>query len=163
MSEIYDALQALGLEQNGQLPSTNGSRPPLATSTVIADDFSVLREFCEQRVDGQEKHEQKESANQEAQHAMLAVSANDFTTLEKLIFRVVEMVKQERQERAAAEERALHAETELSEQALRIETLEKELNARKSERHSHHRVVRMLNLLNSLEHRRKEFHCNGLD
>jgi len=161
VSEIYDALEALGLEQSGQQANTSGSRAHLVASTVSADDFSVLMEFCERREDGLEQHEQQVSANEEVEHATLTVSANDCSALEERIVRVVEMVKQERQERTAAEDRALHAEAEMSEQALRIEVLEKELNAHKSERHhSHQRVERMLNLLDSLELRRRESQRN---
>lgn len=157
MSEIYDALQALGLEQCGQQANTNGSRAKLVASTVSAGDYSVLREFVERGVDRLEQHEQQVGANQEVEHTTLTVSANDISALEERILRVVEMVKQERQERTAAEERALHAEAEMSEQALRIEALEKELSVHKSERHqAHQRVERMLDLLNSLELRRRE-------
>jgi hypothetical protein len=152
VSEIFSALQVLELEQRGQHANTSRSRVQLVASTVGANDFSVLREFVAPRADGLELLEQQFSANQEVEHATLETSTNDFSALEERIVRVAEIVKQERQERTAAEERALHAETEMSEQALRIEALKKELSVHKSERHhAHQRVERMLNLLDSLE------------
>ena len=87
-----------------------------------------------------------------AEPAALTMSVDDFAALEERIVRAVDMVKRERQARAAAEERAAHAETQLHEQAPRIEHLEKELHALKAERgHVRQRVERLLTQLDALE------------
>jgi hypothetical protein len=89
---------------------------------------------------------------QHAQPATLTVSADDFSALEQRIIRAVDMVKRERQTRIAAEEHAAHAESELHEQAPRIEQLEKEVQALKVERdHVRQRVERLLSQLDALE------------
>ena len=62
------------------------------------------------------------------------------------------MVKRERQARALAEERATHAETQLHEQAPRIEQLQKDVHALEAERdHVRQRVERLLTQLDTLE------------
>ena len=80
------------------------------------------------------------------------MSADDFSALEERILRAVEMVKRERQARVAAEERAAQAESQLHEQAPRMEQLEKELRALQGERdHVRQRVERLLAQLDALE------------
>jgi chromosome segregation ATPase len=151
VSEIFSALQALDIEQREQRASASRPRVQLVASTVSSSEFSVLREFFAPRADDPEEHEPEASVNQEQEHAALAASANDLSALEQRIARVVETVKQERQARTAAEERALQAEAEMSEQAARMEDLQKELNAMKGERNDgHQRVERMVTLLDSL-------------
>jgi len=80
------------------------------------------------------------------------MSVDDFAALEERIVRTVDLVKRERQGRAAAEERATQAEARLHEQAPRAEQLEKELHALKTERdHVRQRVERLLAQLDALE------------
>jgi septal ring factor EnvC (AmiA/AmiB activator) len=87
-----------------------------------------------------------------AEPVALTVSVDDFSSLEERILRAVEMVKRERQARAAAEERATHAETQLHEQAPQIEQLQKEVHALEAEReHVRQRVERLLGQLDALE------------
>lgn len=82
----------------------------------------------------------------------LTVSADDFSALEDRIIRAVEMVKRERQGRAAAEERALNAESELRLMAPRIEALEREIDMLKHERdHVRTRVGKLLTQLDALQ------------
>lgn len=89
----------------------------------------------------------------------LAVSANDFSALEERVLRAVDLVKQERQRRAAAEaraaqveERIAQAEAKIHEQASTLEGLQAELKALKSERdHVRHRVEKLLEQLDGLE------------
>jgi DNA-binding SARP family transcriptional activator len=152
MSEIFNALQALALEQDEHYGSTNGSRIKLVASTVNAGDFSVLKEFTEPQASNVEEQEQQPSANQPAaEDARLTASADGYSVLEERIVRVVGMVKQERQARAAAEERAVRAEAKSREHAPRMDALEKELSALKREHdYGHQSVERMLNLLDSL-------------
>ena len=87
-----------------------------------------------------------------AEPAALTMSVDDFAALEERIVRTVDLVKRERQGRAAAEERATQAEARLHEQAPRAEQLEKELHALKTERdHVRQRVERLLAQLDALE------------
>ena len=82
----------------------------------------------------------------------LTVSADDFSALEDRILRAVEMVKRERHDRTAAEERAQQAELELRQMAPRIESLEREIITLKNERdHVRQRVERLLGQLDALQ------------
>ncbi len=100
-----------------------------------------------------ERRQQEPNANDpHPQLAALTVSADDFQALEERVLRAVDKVKRERLGRIAAEDRAADAEAKLHEQAPRIEQLEKELHALKSERdHVRQRVERLLAQLDSLE------------
>lgn len=101
-----------------------------------------------------QSEEQSEVAVQE-QHtgpAALTVSAVDFSALEDRVFRAVEVLKRERQARAAAEERASHAEAQVTERTARVDQLEKELHALRGERDQvRQRVERLLTQLDALE------------
>jgi chromosome segregation ATPase len=82
----------------------------------------------------------------------LTLSANDFTALEERILRAVEVVRRERQARAAADERAGRAEAELTQLAEQMEQSEKELGLLRAERdHVRERVDRLLGQLDALE------------
>ncbi|MGA9060355.1 MAG: hypothetical protein WB341_01690 [Terracidiphilus sp.] len=82
----------------------------------------------------------------------LAVSTDDFSALEERVRRAVELVKQERQARAVAEERAKSAEAQLHAQAPQVEQLKSELNALRAERDQvRQRVERLLKQLDALE------------
>lgn len=109
--------------------------------------------FWEAEMEEQTQNEAQSEAQQlPAEPAALTVSVDDFSALEDRILRTVELVKQERQARAAAEQRAAHAETQLHEQAPRIEQMEKELHALKAERdHVRQRVEHLLAQLDALE------------
>jgi FtsZ-binding cell division protein ZapB len=75
----------------------------------------------------------------------LAVSADDFSSLEERVLRAVALLKQERSARAEAEAR-------LREQAQSIEDLHKENTALRSERNEvRQRVERLLSQLDALE------------
>jgi hypothetical protein len=94
-------------------------------------------------------HELQEHA---AEPRILSLSASDFSALEARILRAVEVVRRERQARAAAEERASRAEAQLQEQSPLLEQLEKELSALRAEReHIRERVERLLGQLDALE------------
>jgi dynactin complex subunit len=84
--------------------------------------------------------------------AALAVSADDFSALEERIVRAVEVVKQERSARAAAEDRAAKAEEQVREQTSISDRLHKELEALRAERdHIRQRVERLLTQLDAIE------------
>lgn len=94
--------------------------------------------------------EQKQSAP--AEPAALAVSVDEFAALEERIRRAVELVKRERQARAAAEERVSIAEAQQFAQSPVIEQLKSEVNALRAERdHVRQRVERLLAQLDALE------------
>jgi chromosome segregation ATPase len=94
-----------------------------------------------------------------AKPAALAVSADEFAALEERIRRTVDLVKQERQLRAAAEARVVElearvsqVETEAQAQALSTQQLESELRALRAERDQvRQRVDRLLTQLDALE------------
>jgi uncharacterized protein YlxW (UPF0749 family) len=89
----------------------------------------------------------------------LTVSVDDFAALEDRIRRAVELVKNERQARAAAEERAVNAEAQARLQQPLLDQLQNEVNALRAERDGLHaerdqvrqRVERLLVQLDSLE------------
>ncbi len=82
----------------------------------------------------------------------LSVSADDFAALEERIVRMVDVVHQARQARAAAEERAAKAEAELGEQAPLLERLQAEVERMKIERvEVRERVDKLLKQLDALE------------
>jgi septal ring factor EnvC (AmiA/AmiB activator) len=87
-----------------------------------------------------------------AEPAALAVSVDEFAALEERIRRAVELVKSERQARAAAEERAAKAEEKLHAQSPVVEQLQSELHALRAERDQvRQRVERLLTQLDALE------------
>ena len=95
-----------------------------------------------------EEHQAKPSA----EPASLALSAADFSALEERIVRTVDLVKRERQARAAAEERATKAEAQLNEQAPLVDQLQQEIRGLRAERDQvRQRVERLLAQLDALE------------
>ena len=99
-----------------------------------------------------DENRESQPQNPLTEAAALTVSAVDFSALEDRIVRAVEMVKQERQARVAAEERAASAESECHEQLPKIERMQKEINSLIAERDQvRQRVERLLSQLDSLE------------
>jgi multidrug resistance efflux pump len=82
----------------------------------------------------------------------LALSVDEFSALEERILRAVNLVKRERQDRAAAEERANQAEEQLRQQTPLAERLQQEVDLLRTERNQvHQRVERLLAQLDALE------------
>ncbi|MGO9317804.1 MAG: hypothetical protein ACLPXT_03090 [Terracidiphilus sp.] len=82
----------------------------------------------------------------------LTLSVDEFSALEERILRTVNLVKQERQARAAAEERATAAEAEISKHAPLVERMEAEIQTLREERgHVRQRVEKLLAQLDALE------------
>jgi chromosome segregation ATPase len=105
-------------------------------------------------VDEEQPQQQAEepAAEVTAEASALALSVDEFSALEERILRTVDLVKRERQERAAAEERAAAAEAKLSEAAPLAESLQKEVSALRGERNAvRQRVERLLSQLDALE------------
>jgi SMC interacting uncharacterized protein involved in chromosome segregation len=95
--------------------------------------------------------EQSEMNNQE-QSGNLALSAADFSALEERVVRAVQLVKDERQARAAAEQRADELDARLQEQKALVDSLQEEMRALNSERDQvRRRVERLLSQLDALE------------
>lgn len=82
----------------------------------------------------------------------LALSLDDFSSLEDRVLRAVNLVKRERLARTAAEQRAAEAEGKLQEQSSASEELRKELGSLRAERdHIRQRVEKLLSQLDALE------------
>ncbi len=89
-----------------------------------------------------------EPALESSENSGAALSVDEFAALEERILRTVNLVKQERQARAEAEERARKAEGRLRE----TESLQEEVSALRSERdHVRQRVEKLLSQLDALE------------
>jgi hypothetical protein len=96
--------------------------------------------------------EERHSMEPQAEPAALALSSDEFSALEERIVRTVELVKRERQARAAAEERAALAEAQLVEQSPLIDQLKQEIRTLRTERDQvRQRVERLLTQLDALE------------
>ena len=111
-----------------------------------------------------ENEEQRQAGHDE--RVALAVSADDFSALEERVRRAVDVVKRERQARAAvegrvaeletrateSEARAAQAEAQLQGQTPLLERLENEMSALRTERDQvRQRVERLLAQLDALE------------
>jgi len=82
----------------------------------------------------------------------LAVSTHEFAELEERVLRAVNLVKRERLERTAAEERAAQAEAREQERAAQLDSLQKEVQALRAERDAvRQRVEKVLSQLDELE------------
>ena len=106
--------------------------------------------FAPEAVDAGQADHQPQHADHEP--GTLALSVDEFSSLEDRILRAVNLVKRERLARATAEERAAQAEAKVAEQSPLVEQLEKEVSALRAERdHVKQRVERLLAQLDSLE------------
>jgi len=84
--------------------------------------------------------------------AALTLSIDDFSALEERVVRAVELVKRERMGRAAAEERAARAESQLTEQGPIVDQMKQEIRTLRTERDQvRQRVERLLSQLDALE------------
>ena len=112
-------------------------------------------------VDESQGNHQPENAEKEP--GTLALSADEFSSLEDRVLRAVNLVKRERLARAAAEEQAAQTEIRLNEQIATVEArlneqvatseqLQKEIDALRAERDQvRQRVERLLTQLETLE------------
>jgi hypothetical protein len=100
----------------------------------------------------EEQQQQGERQDELSGPGALTVSVDDFAALEDRIRRAVELVKSERQARAAAEERAVSAEANVRLQSPLMDQLQNEINALRAERDQvRQRVERLLAQLDTLE------------
>jgi chromosome segregation ATPase len=94
----------------------------------------------------------EDQQKQQSEEGSLSLSAADFSGLEERVVRAVELVKRERQARAAAEERATKAETQLNEQNPVLDQMKQEIRSLRAERDQvRQRVERLLSQLDALE------------
>ena len=107
--------------------------------------------------DVMEEAEQKEPVAERTEEpaadtGALTLSADEFSALEERVMRAVNLVKQERQARAAAEKRVEAVEAQLREAAPLADSLQKEVSALRDEREQvRRRVERLLSQLDALE------------
>ena len=100
----------------------------------------------------EQNHRDEHAGNQNGEPSTVALSVDDFSSLEERILRAVNLVKRERLARSAAEQRATEAETRLQENTAASEELQKEVNALRAERdHIRQRVEKLLSQLDALE------------
>ncbi len=98
------------------------------------------------------EHVAEDPAEPREESSDLTLSVDEFSALEERIQRTVNLVKQERQARVAAEERASEAEALISKHAPLVERLEAEIQTLRTERgHVRQRVERLLAQLDALE------------
>jgi hypothetical protein len=108
--------------------------------------------LTETEVAEQRQFEQDVAPTDTPEPAALTLSADDFSALEERVVRAVELVKRERQARAAAEERATRAETQLTEQVPVLDQMKQEIRSLRAERDQvRQRVERLLSQLDALE------------
>jgi TolA-binding protein len=111
-----------------------------------------MSQLFEERQEAMNAGHEVEPEPPSAEPAALTVSADDFAALEERILRAVDLVKQERQARAAAEAKATQAEAQLREKTLLVEQMQKDLSDLKSERDQvRKRVERLLAQFDALE------------
>jgi len=98
------------------------------------------------------EHVTEEPAELRAETSAVTLSVDEFSALEERVLRTVILVKQERQARVAAEERAVAAEAHISRHAPEMERLQAEIQTLRTERgHVRQRVERLLAQLDALE------------
>jgi hypothetical protein len=107
----------------------------------------------EVRADEQPKeHVDEAAAEPRAESNDVTLSVDEFSALEERILRAVNLVKQERQARMAAEERATKAEIQIGNDALLLDRLQAEIETLRAERGNvRQRVERLLAQLDALE------------
>ena len=106
----------------------------------------------EQAAERPAEDDAEEQAEPRAESSVLTLSVDEFSALEERVLRTVSLVKQERQARAAAEERANAAEVQISKHEPEMERLQAEIQTLRTERgHVRLRVERLLAQLDALE------------
>jgi len=99
-----------------------------------------------------QEHVAEAAAEPREESSAMTLSVDEFSALEERILRAVNLVKQERQARMAAEERANAAEAQISKHAPLLERLQAEIQTLRTERgHVRQRVERLLAQLDALE------------
>jgi septal ring factor EnvC (AmiA/AmiB activator) len=107
--------------------------------------------FLESQIAEHPGTEQSEMHDHEAP-GNLALSSSDFAALEERVTRTVQLVKSERNARAAAEQRAESLDAQLNEQKTVLKNLQEEIRALNAEREQvRQRVDRLLSQLDALE------------
>ena len=132
--------------------STDRILPYTCTKRACAEVIYMSQTLSESEVAEQPQSEQDVAQTGTPEPAALALSADDFSALEERVVRAVELVKRERQARAAAEERAAKAEAQLAEQGPVVDQMKQEIRSLRTERDQvRQRVERLLSQLDALE------------
>ena len=98
------------------------------------------------------EHPGNEHSEMNDHQGNLALSSSEFSALEDRVARTVQLVKTEREARAAAERLAESLDNQLSEQLTTVKTLQEEVRALNTERDNvRKRVEKLLSQLDSLE------------
>jgi hypothetical protein len=106
----------------------------------------------EQAVERPAEYVAEAPAEPRAESSVLTLSVDEFSALEERVLRTVSLVKQERQARIAAEERANAAEEQIGKHAPLVEQLQAEIHTLRTERgHVRQRVEKLLAQLDALE------------
>jgi len=101
---------------------------------------------------GEEVAEAQEEQRPAAETVAVTVSADEFAALEERVLRAINLVKRERLARAAAEERAAQAASQLAEKADAAASLSREIELLRAEREAvRQRVEKLLTQLDALE------------
>jgi hypothetical protein len=101
---------------------------------------------------GEEVAEAQEEQRPADESVAVTVSADEFAALEERVLRAINLVKRERLARAAAEERAAQAASQLAEKAEAAASLSREIESLRAEREAvRQRVEKLLAQLDALE------------
>jgi hypothetical protein len=118
----------------------------------VAEEAQLEAQPEEQAAERTAEYVAEAPAEPIAETSAVTLSVDEFSALEERILRTVNLVKQERQARVAAEERANAAEAVISRHAPLVERLEAEIETLRAERgHVRQRVERLLAQLDALE------------
>src|SRR5579872_1100955 len=121
------------------------------TKRIGAEVVLMSQTFFEPEVSEQQRSKQTQVAAV-GETAAVTLSADDFSALEERVVRAVELVKRERQARAADEDRAAKAEAQLAEETPVVEQMKQEIRSLRAERDQvRQRVERLLTQLDALE------------
>ena len=126
--------------------------PVVGSSASEPDDQPVIQPVVEPDANQAQPAPQFNTAAEAEAQPLTALSVDDFAALEERVFRAVTLVRNERQARAAAEERAVTLQAQLVAQHPAVERLQQEVDSLRIEREQvRQRVERLLSQLDALE------------
>jgi chromosome segregation ATPase len=118
----------------------------------VVDEAQPEEQQVEQAAERTMEYVAEAPAEPHVESNALTLSVDEFSALEERILRTVNLVKQERQARAAAEERANAAEEQIGKHAPLVDRLQAEIQTLRTERGDvRQRVEKLLAQLDALE------------
>ena len=118
----------------------------------VAEEAQLEAQPEEQAAERTAEYVAEAPAEPIAETSAVTLSVDEFSALEERILRTVNLVKQERQARVAAEERANAAEEQIGKHAPLVDRLQAEIQTLRTERgHVRQRVEKLLAQLDALE------------